>query len=265
MFHRILVEEWQRVLSILSITLFLALFVIHVVRIRRMSRKASRAWNLCRSRTMNTPDTAPEPKRYNPVTTPVKYLTEPVEDAVRPHSFDGIQEYDKRLPRWWLLTLYGAIAFAVIYWAYYHAYEFGTTPARALEMTMTANAERAAQESGVIDDQAVWKMSLDPQHVATGKTTFETTCAACHKPDLTGLIGPNLVDHEWIHGGNPMDLVKTITEGNLLKGMPAWGPLLGQQKIAEVTAYIFSFHKPGEEIVAVPGWTPPGAAPAPAP
>ena len=40
MFHRILVEEWQRVLSILSITLFLALFVIHVVRIRRMSRES---------------------------------------------------------------------------------------------------------------------------------------------------------------------------------------------------------------------------------
>jgi cytochrome c oxidase cbb3-type subunit 3 len=209
---------------------------------------------------------SPEPKRYNPVTEPVKYLTEPVEDAVRPHSFDGIHEYDKRLPRWWLLTLYGAMVFAVIYWAYYHAYDLGMSPARALEVEMRENTERAARNSGVLDDGVLWKMSLDPQVIAAGKTTFETTCAACHKPDLTGLIGPNLVDHEWIHGDKPMDSVKTITEGNLLKGMPAWGPLLGKQKISEVVAYIYSHHKQGEEAIAVPGWTPPaGVAPPPAP
>jgi len=208
-------------------------------------------------------DPSPELKRYNPVTEPVKYLTEPVEDALRPHSFDGIREYDKRLPRWWLLTLYGAMVFAVIYWAYYHAYGLGTSPALALKIEMAENAARVAQKSGTIDDEILWKMSLDPQVIAAGKVTFETTCAACHKPDMTGLIGPNLVDHEWIHGGKPMDSVKTITDGNLLKGMPAWGPLLGSQKIAEAAAYIFSHHKPGEQIVAVPGWTPPPPAPAP--
>lgn len=207
----------------------------------------------------------PESERHNPLTAPVKYLTEPIDDALRPHSYDGIQEYDKRLPRWWLLTLYGAMVFAVFYWAYYHTYGFGDTPAQTLDEAMAENAKRAAQKSGVIDDAALWKMSLDPQTIAAGKTTYDTTCAACHKPDLTGLIGPNLVDHEWIHGGKPMDSIKTINEGNLLKGMPAWGPLLGQQKIAEVTAYIFSKHQPGEEVVIVPGWTPPAAvAPVPA-
>ncbi|MEP6668771.1 MAG: cbb3-type cytochrome c oxidase N-terminal domain-containing protein [Chthoniobacter sp.] len=218
---------------------------------------------------MTTPDSthpAPEPQRYNPAMEPVKYLTEPVEDALRPHSYDGIQEYDKRLPRWWLLTLYGAMVFAVLYWAYYETYGLGSSPALALQSEMAENTARAAQKSGVIDDASLWKMSLDPQEVAAGKTTFETTCAACHKPDLTGLIGPNLLDHEWIHGGHPMEEMKTITEGSLLKGMPAWGPLLGKQKITEVTAYIFSHHKPGEEIVAVPGWIPPaGLVPPPAP
>jgi cytochrome c oxidase cbb3-type subunit 3 len=202
--------------------------------------------------------TMPDPADHSSVTPP--------DDTLRPHSFDGIQEYDKRLPRWWLLTLYGTMVFALIYWAYYHAYALGTTPAVALESEMSENATRAALKSGVIDDEVLWKMSLDPQVIAAGKATFDTTCVACHKPDMTGLIGPNLVDHEWIHGGNPMDAVKTINEGNLLKGMPAWGPLLGKQKISEVTAYIFSHHKPGEEIVAVPGWTAPaGLAPLPAP
>lgn len=186
------------------------------------------------------------------------------DDVVRPHTFDGIQEYDKRLPRWWLVTLFGTIAFAVLYWAYYHAYHIGPTPLQTLEHEMAENAERVARLSGVVDDDALWKMSNDPQFIGAGKGTFDTTCAACHKPDLTGLIGPNLVDQEWIHGGNPMDALKTINDGVLAKGMPAWGPVLGKQKINELVAYIFSHHRHGEAAVAVPGWTP-GAPTSPAP
>jgi cytochrome c oxidase cbb3-type subunit 3 len=191
----------------------------------------------------------------------------PTDHPLRPHSYDGIHEYDQRLPRWWLLTLYGAMVYAALYWAFYQTYGFGTTPAHALESQMAENADRAARNSGVINDDILWKMSRDPQVIAAGKVTVETTCAACHKPDLSGLIGPNLLDHEWIHGGKPMDVVKTITEGSLLKGMPAWGPLLGKQKITEVAAFIFSHHQPGEEIIPVAGWTPllPGGVPAPTP
>jgi cytochrome c oxidase cbb3-type subunit 3 len=187
------------------------------------------------------------------------------EDALRPHSYDGIHEYDKRMPRWWLLTLYGSMAFSAVYWGYYHAYTIGPMPEQALATEMEENAARAARNSGIINDDVLWKMSLESAVIAAGKVTFDTTCAACHKPDLTGLIGPNLVDTQWIHGGKPMDSIKTIEEGVLAKGMPAWGAMLGKQKINEVTAYIFSHHKTGEEVVVVPGWTPPGAAPAAAP
>lgn len=190
----------------------------------------------------------------------------PHDDTLRPHVFDGIQEYDKRLPRWWLLTLYGSIVFAVGYWAYYHAYSIGTPPAQALEKEMAENAAIAAKKSGVIDDKTLWKMSHDTKVLSAAKVTFETTCAVCHKPDMTGLIGPNLVDQEWIHGGNPMDSFKTINEGVLVKGMPAWGPMLGRQKVAELVAYIFAHHHPGEEVKIVPGWTPPpGVMPVPPP
>jgi cytochrome c oxidase cbb3-type subunit 3 len=188
----------------------------------------------------------------------------PLDGDLRPHSFDGIQEYDKRLPRWWLLTLYGAMVFAVIYWAYYHAYGIGISPTQALEKEMADNAAVATQKAGEISDDSLWKMSGDSQMIAAGKVTFDTTCAACHKPDLTGLIGPNLVDHQWIHGGKPMDAFKTINEGVLAKGMPPWGPMLGKRKMSEVVAYIFSHHKLGEDVVIVPGWTPPaGVVPPP--
>ncbi len=206
----------------------------------------------------------PESERHSPLTAPIKYLTEPINDALRPHSYDGIQEYDKRLPRWWLLTLYGAMLFSVFYWAYYHTYSLGASPEQTLAVAMAENARRAAQKSGVINDATLWNMSLDPQTIAAGKTAYDTTCAACHKPDLTGLIGPNLVDHEWIHGGKPMESIKVIEEGVLAKGMPPWGPVLGKQKIAEVTAYIFSKHMSGEEVIIVPGWTPPAVAQVPA-
>jgi cytochrome c oxidase cbb3-type subunit III len=202
------------------------------------------------------------------MTTPDSQMSTPPpdEDALRPHSYDGIQEYDKRLPRWWLLTLYGAIVFSVLYWAYYHTYKIGESSEFALQSEMEENAARAARSSGVLSDDLIWKLSSDSNIVTAGKVTFDTTCAACHKPDMTGLIGPNLVDNQWIHGGKPLEVVKSIDEGVLAKGMPAWGPLLGHEKIKELTAYIFSRHTRGEEIVPVAGWTPiAGAAPVPAP
>ena len=39
MFHRIIVEDWQRVLSVVSITLFFAVFVINFIRVRRLPRE----------------------------------------------------------------------------------------------------------------------------------------------------------------------------------------------------------------------------------
>ena len=210
------------------------------------------ASKICHSIPMNTPESS----SHNPPPAPNVTL--------RPHSFDGIQEFDQRLPRWWLLTLYGAIIFSVLYWGYYHTYGLGDSRSAALEKEMARNAALLARKASIVDDATLWKMAQEPAIVAAGKATFETTCAACHKPDLTGLIGPNLVDHQWIHGGLPMDAVKTIQEGVAAKGMPSWAAVLGPQKIHEVAAYIFSHHQPGEEIIPVTGWTPPGA-PAPTP
>lgn len=193
----------------------------------------------------------------------------PEEDPLRPHTYDGIQEYDKRLPNWWLMTFYGSIVFSVIYWAYYHAYGTDPNDGAELKFAMLENAAlaaKAAGNSGEVTDESLWKLSQDQTTVAAGKVTFDTMCASCHKPDMTGLIGPNLLDNQWIHGGHPAEIVKTINEGVLAKGMVAWGPILGKQKITEAASYILSHHQQGEESVKVDAWIPPGvAAPVAAP
>ncbi len=186
---------------------------------------------------------------------------------LRPHVYDGIQEYDKRLPNWWLWTFYGAIIYSAIYWTFGFNMKMAPDPGLALREKMEAAKVEALKNSPELSDEKLWAMSRDAGITAAGKATFETTCASCHRPDLLGMIGPNLRDQQWVHGGTPMVVVKTITEGVLAKGMPTWAPILGAKKIGEVSAYIMSFHKEGEPVEIKP-WVPvltPGAAPAPAP
>jgi len=74
------------------------------------------------------------------------------------------------------------------------------------------------------------------------------SCASCHSDDLNGKIGPNLKDHRWRHGGKPTEVLRTIAEGVPSKGMPAWAPVLGRAKVAEIAAFVMSHHQPDEPI-----------------
>lgn len=171
---------------------------------------------------------------------------DPHEDELRPHTYDGIQEYDKRLPNWWLWTLYLAILFSIAYWAYYHLWRIGDAPHVALEKRMAENQLAVAKAAGTLDDDILWSMSQDPKVVGAGKGHFESNCVSCHMADLSGGIGPNLKDDVWIHGGKPMEIMHTLENGVLDKGMPSWAAQLGRTRMAEVAAYILSFHKKTE-------------------
>lgn len=163
---------------------------------------------------------------------------------VRPHDFDGIQEFDNPMPNWWLFLLFTSILFASAYWGVMHRYGKETDPGKELSARMELAAQEAARKAGVLSNPILWSMSRDANVVKAGKEVYVASCAPCHLPDLAGAIGPNLKDEIWIHGGQPLDIVKVITEGVAVKGMPTWGPLLGRQKIAEVAAFILSHHQP---------------------
>jgi len=186
-----------------------------------------------------------------------------LEDPVRPHTFDGIQEYDKRLPNWWLMTLYASIVFAAAYWGYYEWFRIGLTGPQDIEQAISQIEAAKLASAPSIDNASLWKMSRSPVFVAAGKATFDSNCAACHFASMRGksenpaAIGPDLTDTKWLHGGTPVEIYDTITKGVLAKGMPTWGPVLGSKKISEATAYILSKHAENEKVEIDPSGAPP--------
>jgi cytochrome c oxidase cbb3-type subunit 3 len=170
---------------------------------------------------------------------------EPVqEELLRDHVYDGIQEYDQKLPNWWLGTLYGAIVFTVIYWVVLHQSSDPENVYARIEGEMDRiEAAQMASASDLSDPATLWAMSGNGSIVASGKEVFMTNCASCHGQDLKGGIGVNLADGEWIHGSGAEAVFAVVDGGVLAKGMPAWGPVLGPQKVANVVAFVLSHHQ----------------------
>ncbi len=161
-------------------------------------------------------------------------------DQVLEHDFDGIQEYDNRLPNWWLWILWGSVIFSLGYWLVFHTFELGKSPVQIYDAEMQAAVEAQLATGGSIDNESLILMSGMPDKVSEGKEIFGKFCVACHLVMDGGLVGPNLTDAYWIHGGEPMDMHKTVTDGVLDKGMAAWGNQIGPSGVEAVVAYMIT-------------------------
>ena len=163
------------------------------------------------------------------------------EDRLLDHEYDGIQEYDNPMPKWWLWIFYVTIAFSVAY--YFLPLPFGEGPGKIAEYEAEVARYKASQPEptgpGVSNEQLVALVS-DRGALADGKTVYDANCAACHRADGGGLIGPNLADDAWLHGGSPVEIHTTIAQGVLAKGMPAWDRILKPEQVNAVTAYVIS-------------------------
>ena len=98
----------------------------------------------------------------------------------------------------------------------------------------------------------------DPAAVARGQQVFMVRCLACHGPQGGGLVGPNLTDDHWIHGGGLADIFHTVMEGVPEKGMISWKKQLSRQEIQDVVAFVASIrgtNAPGKPPEGEP-WTP---------
>jgi len=168
------------------------------------------------------------------------------------HDYDGIREHDNVLPNWWLATLFLTIAFGFGYWAYDQSLG-GPTSRQQYEAEIDAAAKAArerAKAKGEVTDDLLVQLSQAPATVAAGAATFKQTCAACHGAEGQGLIGPNLTDRFWLHGGKPTQILNTVSNGVVSKGMAAWEPSLGPDRVQEVVAYVLTLkgrNVPGKE------------------
>ncbi len=187
--------------------------------------------------------------------------------VLREHVFDGIQEYDQKLPNWWLFTLWITVAFFVVYWIGYYGFNLLTLDQDRLDPKIAELREKQTESMlAMLDDDNLWKMSRESSAVLEGKQIYTQNCLACHGPNLGGsneglqYIGLALNDNDWKYGGKPKYVYQTVFNGSpdVTKGMVAWGPLLGAEKSAKVTAYILSKQStmPTAEPVETPAASP---------
>ena len=170
--------------------------------------------------------------------------------VIMPHSYDGIQEYDQSLPNWWLFTLFGAIAFAFLYWM--ACFVTGTTADDRVAVNAELDVLEARQLAAIknLDDASLWKMSRNAKTVAEGQAVYNSLCFTCHAPNLAGMkgLGFRLNDPFWVHGNTPTAIFNNISEGITFEGKPtgmASQKVLGTGRIAAVTADVLSTQQEG--------------------
>jgi cytochrome c oxidase cbb3-type subunit 3 len=152
---------------------------------------------------------------------------------------DGIEEYDNKLPTWWV----GLFIFTII-WGVVVMFQWHGPEPRTLASVYDADVAAALAAAGPQIDVSEIEIVMSDEAIAAGATVFGTTCASCHQADATGGIGPNLTDAEWIHGSSPNEIRDVIAHGVLEKGMPAWLPVIGPDGLATVTAFVASLSAP---------------------
>lgn len=161
------------------------------------------------------------------------------------HKYDGIREYDNPMPGWWLGIFALTIVWSVVYFlgievfGFVNTYEEDLTAAQQ-ELHEIREAYAASGPSFETDPAALAAYADDPAMAEAGAGPYASFCAACHGDQGQGLIGPNLADPYWIHGGSPSDVYTVISNGVPAQGMPAWDGALSDEQQAQVMAFVLS-------------------------
>jgi len=181
------------------------------------------------------------------------------------HEWDGLQELNTPLPRWWLWLFYATIVWAVGYWIVYPAwplfasYSQGVVGWHSRNAIVTDLNSLKTQRGPLMDKLAAASLTeivADPQLLdfarAVGKSAFAENCAPCHGAGGGGAKGyPNLNDDNWLWGGKLADIQQTITHGvradddkTRMGSMPAFGRdgMLKRDEISAVADYVRSLN-----------------------
>lgn len=165
------------------------------------------------------------------------------ENMILEHEFDGIRELNNPVPGWFNFLFYGSIAVGIMYFVTYHVTGWGMLQEEeyAVEMKQAEVDKKIylSKSANKIDENSV-KQSNDKAALFSGMAIYNANCVACHGDKGQGVVGPNLSDSFWIHGGQINKVFKTIKYGVPEKGMMSWEKVLSPKQISEVSNYILS-------------------------
>lgn len=167
------------------------------------------------------------------------------------HAWDGIEEYNNPLPKWWFYLFVLTMLFSIGYLAAYPGlgdYKgfLNWTSANQYEKEVAAANDTYGPVYAKFAGMPIEEVAKDPQAQRIGKNLFDTYCIQCHGSDGKGTRGfPNLTDHDWLWGGTPDKIRETIEKGRT-GVMAAWGPVLGEERVRDVANYVMSLSKPAD-------------------
>ena len=161
------------------------------------------------------------------------------------HELDGIKEYDNPMPGWLMAIWWGSLVFSAAYLIFYAlSFGEGTMEAEYRGEAQAASAEiQAYFDAHPLVPPAPADLlagAADPAVLEVGGARFTRSCVPCHGEGGRGLIGPNLTDERWIHGGTVEQIFQTVAKGWPAKGMPPWGRAMKPEELSAVVSYVRS-------------------------
>lgn len=194
------------------------------------------------------------------------------------HEWDGIQEWNNPMPRWWVWTFYATIVWGVGYTLAYPAWPLVSGATSGLLGYSTRGdvaadiASVEAARAGIMERLAnadLTQLASDPElhafAVDAGASVFRANCATCHGAGANGVQAggfPSLLDDDWLWGGSVTDIAHTITHGirNESSGdarwseMPAFGEMLSGEEIDAVVNHVLAISgQPHDAALATAG------------
>lgn len=162
------------------------------------------------------------------------------------HVFDGIEEYNKPMPKWWLNMFWITIFFGV---GYLVIFGLGNYRGTGFDGSGWSSMQRLADETAAHDEKfgtiyqrfasvPVEQLKDDEQARRIGQQLYLNNCAVCHGQTAQGYYGfPNLTDDDWLYGGSGEQIKTSLVQGRRGQ-MPAWRDTLGKNGVAAVAEYV---------------------------
>ena len=187
-------------------------------------------------------------------------------DRTTGHSFDGIEELDNPLPKWWFYLFIATCIFSLGYLALYPGLGnfqglLGWSSTNQWEAEVQKADARYSELYARYGETPVPDLAEDDDAMKMGQRVFANNCSVCHGSAGRGSLGfPNLTDNDWLYGGEPDNILTTLHEGRN-GNMPAKGtmPSMTNEQVDQVVNFVLAYSdreedaeaaKAGEEVFA---------------